>query len=145
MNIANYWPLRSWPSNYWPDWPPQDIEPDGLAIAAAFGTAVIGVGAVDIAPDGLAAAAAFGTAVIGVGAVDIAPDGLAVGVVFGSAVVVLPGIPQDIAPDGIAVGLALGAITVTRRAAVDVPLYVIDYDERLWTVPAESRLYLVEV
>lgn len=145
MQIANGWPLRSWPANYWPDWPAQEIEPDGLAVGVVFGTAVIGVGVVDIAPDGLAVGSAFGTATVGRGVVDIAPDGLAVGVVFGSAVVVVVGVPQAIEPDGLAVGLAMGDITVTRRAAVDVPLYVIDFDERVWTVPAESRLYYVEV
>ncbi len=121
-----------------------DIAPDGLAVAVGFGAAVVGRGAVEFEPEGTAVGVAFGAAVVGVGVVDIAPSGLAVGVGFGTAVVVAEGVALAIEPDGLAVGLAMGDITVTRRAAVDVPLYVIDFDERVWTVPAESRLYYVE-
>jgi len=98
MQIANYWPVYTWPANYWPDWPPQVIEPDGLAVAVAIGTATV----------------------------------------------YLAGVAQDIAPDGLAVAAGLGAVTLTRRAAVDVPLYVIDLDTRTWLVPAESRVYEVD-
>lgn len=74
----------------------------------------------------------------------IAPDGLLVGVAFGLPVVAQPGVVQAIEPDGYALALALGDIVVTRRAAVDVPLYVIDLDTRVYEVPAESRVYIAE-
>ena len=145
MHIANYWPIYTWPENYWPDWPPQVVEPDGLAVAVAFGSATIATGVVDVTPDGLAVGVGLGSAAVTVGAVELEPDGLAVAVAIGAAVVFIPGEVLDIAPEGLAVAAGLGEMTVTRRPAVNVPLYVIDYDERVWTVPAESRLYVAEV
>ena len=99
MHIANYWPGRSYPANYWPDWPPQVIDPDGLAV----------------------------------------------GVAFGELVVFQPGEVQAILPDGLAVDLALGELTVTRRPAAVIPLYEIDLDERAWLVPADNRIYEVDI
>lgn len=66
MHIANYWPVYSWPENYWPDWPPQDIEPDGLAVGLAYGAVVVfQPGEVQgIAPDGYAVALGLGEPVV---------------------------------------------------------------------------------
>lgn len=54
MHIANYWPKNSYPANYWPDWPPQVVEVDGLSVAVAIGSATVYIPGevLDIAPEG---------------------------------------------------------------------------------------------
>jgi len=90
----------------------QDITPTGIASTTAFGTAVVGRGAVNIAPTGIASTTALGTAVVTRGAVTIAPTGIASTTTFGTAVISSGAV--NIAPTGIASTTSFGTAVVGR-------------------------------
>ena len=96
------------------------ITPSGLSSAEAFGTAVIGRGAVSITPNGIASAEAFGTAVLS-SLYTIAANAIATAEAFGTAVLTTGAV--SVLPSGIATAEAIGA-AVLSNGFVILPLSI---------------------
>lgn len=90
--LGNNYPDGSFnANNYWidvevttSDGPPQDVEPEGIESAEAFGSPSVAPGAVDLAPAGIGSAEAFGAPSVAPGPVTVAPVGIPSALVFGT-------------------------------------------------------------
>lgn len=96
------------------------ITPSGLSSAEAFGTAVIGRGAVSITPNGIASAEAFGTAVLS-SLYTITANAIATAEAFGTAVLSTGAV--SVLPSGIATTEAIGAAVLSNGFAI-LPLSI---------------------